>query len=454
MGGGEDKLIKLKRGSYETLTSNNDSIPYGQPVVGDVSSGSLKSGQCGSVMTVGDSDDSAYNSVDYRYYALQSNPQASGIFVCDPNYYTNGVPYGIMATNAVDTGVVVITKGAPDVSSVLPLSCGGTGSNSASGARYSLGLGSLATRNSINLYSNDVTNTLPISKGGTGATSASAARSNLELGNLATRDTIDLNSNTATGTLPLSKGGTGATSASAARTSLGLGSLATRNSINLNSSNVTNTLPISKGGTGATTASAAKSAIGLSNVVNERQYSAAYPPPYPVKSVNGKTGAVTLSNTDVGAVKNGGVTGQDGNHQMAMSWNGNAIIVGVDNNAAVKHMLDTSIVVDYIVEQGVSDRWNYIKWSSGQAEAWRTWTSTNLGADGTEGGFYYRIYALTLPSGLFKSITDAHADCSWGTGTSWASARNVKTDKFEGVYYSNQNGGAGTFYNYVRGEWK
>lgn len=61
----------------------------------------------------------------------------------------------------------------------------------------------------------------------------------------------------------------------------------------------------------------------------------------PVTSVNSKTGAVTLSNTDVGAVKNGGVTGQDGNHQMAMSWNGSAIIVGVDNNAAVKTLVTT-----------------------------------------------------------------------------------------------------------------
>ena len=61
----------------------------------------------------------------------------------------------------------------------------------------------------------------------------------------------------------------------------------------------------------------------------------------PVTSVNGKTGALTLSNTDVGAVKNGGVTGQDGNHQMAMSWSGNAIIVGVDNNAAVKTLVTT-----------------------------------------------------------------------------------------------------------------
>lgn len=38
-----------------------------------------------------------------------------------------------------------------------------------------------------------------------------------------------------------------------------------------------------------------KSEVGLSNVDNVKQYSASNPPPYPVKSVNGQTGAVTVS---------------------------------------------------------------------------------------------------------------------------------------------------------------
>ena len=44
-----------------------------------------------------------------------------------------------------------------------------------------------------------------------------------------------------------------------------------------------------------------KSEIGLGNVDNVRQYSASNPPPYPVTSVNGKTGAVSLSASEVGA---------------------------------------------------------------------------------------------------------------------------------------------------------
>ena len=41
--------------------------------------------------------------------------------------------------------------------------------------------------------------------------------------------------------------------------------------------------------------SVSKSDVGLGNVANERQYSSENPPPYPVTSVNGKTGAVTVS---------------------------------------------------------------------------------------------------------------------------------------------------------------
>jgi UDP-2,3-diacylglucosamine pyrophosphatase LpxH len=43
-----------------------------------------------------------------------------------------------------------------------------------------------------------------------------------------------------------------------------------------------------------------KSEVGLGNVDNVKQYSASNPPPYPVTKVNGKTGDVTLTASDVG----------------------------------------------------------------------------------------------------------------------------------------------------------
>lgn len=54
-----------------------------------------------------------------------------------------------------------------------------------------------------------------------------------------------------------------------------------------------------------------KSQVGLGNVDNVKQYSASNPPPYPVTSVNGGTGAVNLTATDVGALPiQTGVQGQ------------------------------------------------------------------------------------------------------------------------------------------------
>lgn len=51
-----------------------------------------------------------------------------------------------------------------------------------------------------------------------------------------------------------------------------------------------------------------KADIGLGNVDNVKQYSADNPPPYPVTSVNSKTGAVVLGASDVGAVSTEDVT--------------------------------------------------------------------------------------------------------------------------------------------------
>ena len=111
---------------------------------------------------------------------------------------------------------------------------------------------------------------------------------------------------------------------------------------------------------------------------------------------------------------------------------------------------------DYVVERGTSSSWHYEKWNSGVVKAWRQTTSSNLGAaqDGGVNGWYYRIYTMNLPSGMFKTITSAMCNCHWGNGISFASARNVTTTSFEAVYLSNQNGGAGTFWHEVIGTWK
>lgn len=91
----------------------------------------------------------------------------------------------------------------------------------------------------------------------------------------------------------------------------------------------------------STKPSYSKSEVGLGNVDNVKQYSASNPPPYPVTSVNGKTGAVTITvptvPTKVSAFTNdaGYLTESDKPDIVAMvieSLGGNPIFGVVDEN--------------------------------------------------------------------------------------------------------------------------
>lgn len=78
-----------------------------------------------------------------------------------------------------------------------------------------------------------------------------------------------------------------------------------------------------------------KSQVGLGNVDNVKQYSASNPPPYPVASVNGQTGAVNLSATDVDALP---TTGGTMTGPLTLSGDPSA-----DLQAATKQYVDTAI---------------------------------------------------------------------------------------------------------------
>lgn len=123
-------------------------------------------------------------------------------------------------------------------------------------------------------------------------------------------------------------------------------------------------------------------------------------------------------------------------------------------NAANSAAEKINVMDDYVVEQGKTGGWTYIKWNSGRSEAYRKTTSTNLGTTGQINGFYYRVYEIAIPAGLFTSIDDVHVSCDWGTGVSWGSVKEITTTSIEALYFSNQNGGPGTFFHSIKGRWK
>lgn len=78
-------------------------------------------------------------------------------------------------------------------------------------------------------------------------------------------------------------------------------------------------------------------------------------------------------------------------------------------------IIDTGSCRDYVIEQGISNDWNYVKWNNGKSEAWR---KVELGdvplTTSLAGGVYsntsYNGRGVTLPSGLFTTIPLAFAN--------------------------------------------
>jgi len=105
----------------------------------------------------------------------------------------------------------------------LPVNRGGTGADSASGARTSLGAAASGANTDITSIAG-LTTMLALNQGGTGASTASVARTNLGLGSIATQDasSISITGGSITGItdLAIADGGTGASTASSARVNL------------------------------------------------------------------------------------------------------------------------------------------------------------------------------------------------------------------------------------------
>lgn len=98
-----------------------------------------------------------------------------------------------------------------------------------------------------------------------------------------------------------------------------------------------------------------KSEVGLENVDNVRQYSQSNPPPYPVTSVNGKTGVVTLSATDVSALP---ISGGTINDKITIERAGYPSVTLTDSTAGYKLVYELSGDSQYFVKRNVADNSN------------------------------------------------------------------------------------------------
>jgi hypothetical protein len=206
-----------------------------------------------------------------------------------------------------DSDAVAITGGT--ITGITPISIvdGGTGSNTATAARISLGLGNIATQNfdavsitggvidGVNITGGNVSGLvapLAIESGGTGATSAGFARSSLGLGSMAVQQSFDvtITGGTISGLstpLDVASGGTGGVDQGTARQGLGLGSMATQDStgvaisggtlvgitqlnaagVSITSGTISGIVPlaVADGGTSGNTAATARTGIGAAS---------------------------------------------------------------------------------------------------------------------------------------------------------------------------------------------
>lgn len=180
--------------------------------------------------------------------------------------------------------------------------------------------------------------------------------------------------------------------------------------------------------------------VGLGNVANERQYSAQNPPPYPVTSVAGKVGAISLLPPDVGL----GNVANERQYSATnpppypiTSVNGKTGAVKLDA-AGVGALPDT---LAHITETGTSNGWAYYKLNNNVVIATRVVADT-LEHYLTVNGFY-GYYFANIATPFTMRNAEYYVGCDWSIGNGFslpAGRLSMTTTKFNAYALSTSAG--------------
>ena len=191
-----------------------------------------------------------------------------------------------------------------------------------------------------------------------------------------------------------------------------------------------------------------KSEVGLGNVDNVQQYSASNPPPYPVTKVNNKTGAVTLSASDVGADASGTASAAISSHNSNSSAHS-------DIRSAIETKANKSEGTFYVEGSGTTDSTNKISTWVGSSDriteyydglairykigvAGQTTTTLNINNLGAKTVYLFNTTKLTTQFPV-NSIINLIYHIGLNSGCWVCSDYDSNTNTYQRVYESSDN---------------
>lgn len=126
---------------------------------------------------------------------------------------------------------------------------------------------------------------------------------------------------------------------------------------------------------------------------------------------------------------------------------------------------DAAAKVDYIVEEGASNGWNYRKWNNGYAECWATMEISGKACNTAVGSWYHTpelkfgaypfTFAETPNVNMFFETGSGTGGLVWSAGTaSDVTSDTVQPHQFYIIRMASSNAISGKVHIQVKGKWK